>query len=175
VYTIGDSVTVDFRCSDTAGPTATCNGTAADGSRLPTGSAGTKTFRVDATDAAGNVAQAFASYVVHPRNVTYTAKVDWDLLVGMHAASDRFDIPIQDIPKAGVGVLLYLHALDPSAIPSPITPPPRNDGPISLPSTYPYAQQITIDNLAALYSVSGNQLHLVGAQLLVFLAAISPP
>jgi len=151
-----------------------CTGTATNGSQLPTGSAGTKIFKVDATDAAGNVAQAFASYVVHPATVTYTANVDWNLLVGMHSASNRFGIPIQDIPKAGVGLLLYLRALDPSANPTPITPPPPNNGPIAMPSTYPYAQQITMDNLAAFYSINGDQLHLLGAQLLVYLDAISP-
>ena len=108
VYTTGDAVTVDFGCSDLEGPVSKCTGTATNGSQLPTGSAGTKSFKVDATDAAGNVAQAFASYVVHPATVTYTANVDWNLLVGMHSASNRFGIPIQDIPKAGVGLLLYL-------------------------------------------------------------------
>jgi hypothetical protein len=174
VYTTGDSAKVDFGCSDAAGTMTTCSGTAANGSQLATGSAGTKTFVVDGTDAAGNTAEAFASYVVHPPTVTYTANVDWNMLAGMNSASQRFGIPIQDIPKAGVGLIMFLRALDPSGAPNPIVPPPANSGPIAVPSTYPYAQQIGIENLAAFYSVTGDQLHWLGAGLLVYLDAISP-
>ena len=173
VFTIGDAVTVDFACGDPGGTISTCSGTSAKGSQLSTSTAGTRSFTVDATDSTGNAAQAFASYLVVPATVTYTANVDWAMLVQMNATAARFHIPIQDLPKAGVGLLLYFRALDPSANPTPITPPPANNGPIAIPSTYPYSQKATIDDLAAFYSVNADQLHYVGTQLLIFLNVVS--
>ncbi len=169
VYTAGQRVTVSFACGDVEGPVASCTAPVANGSQLPTTSAGTKSFTVDATDAAGNTAQTFASYVVVPTTVTYTAHVDSTFYALMQAVGARFGIPVQDVPKAGVGLLMYLRALDPGANPTPITPAPANTGPIAVPSTYPYGAKQTIDDLAAFYSVTPDQLHLVGAQLLVFL------
>lgn len=169
VYTVGQKLTVSFACGDFEGPVATCTGTSANGGQLSTASAGTKSFTVNATDPAGNAAQAFASYVVLPTTVTYTARFDSAMYAQIQAAGARFGIPTQDVPRAGVGLLMYLRALDPGANPTPITPPPANVGPISMPSTYPYSAKRSIDDLAAFYSVTPDQLHVVGAQLLVFL------
>jgi hypothetical protein len=53
---------------------------------------------------------------------------------------------------------------------SPIT----STAAVQIPSTYPYDQQVPIENVAAFYSIDGDQLHVVGALILVYLDAISP-
>ena len=66
-YTVGDVVNATFTCADaTSGiaPTNGCVGTVAAGQPINTGTIGTKTFAVTATDAAGKTTTVNVSYVV---------------------------------------------------------------------------------------------------------------
>lgn len=68
-YEPGESVAADFTCADEAGGSgvATCAGTTADGDEIDLAAAGTKTFTVTATDAAGNASTETVQYeVVEP-------------------------------------------------------------------------------------------------------------
>jgi hypothetical protein len=63
-FTVGDVVAADYSCADDAA-VASCAGTVANGAPIDTSSAGTKSFTVEATDAAGNKATTTVSYVVN--------------------------------------------------------------------------------------------------------------
>ena len=65
-YTQGQAVTTAYSCADNAGGSgvATCAGPAPSGTALDTTTAGSKTFTVTATDLAGNIATATATYNV---------------------------------------------------------------------------------------------------------------
>lgn len=64
-YTLGQIVAADYECDDEGGSgLATCVGDLADGVLLDTTSVGLKTFTVDATDNAGNVASLTHDYIV---------------------------------------------------------------------------------------------------------------
>ena len=64
----GQRVTASFACSDDQFGTgiASCNGTVANGAPIDTASVGTKTFKVDAADVAGNTTSLTRSYTVVP-------------------------------------------------------------------------------------------------------------
>ncbi len=62
-YTLNQPVQASYTCTDAGSGVATCSGTVADGAFIDTGSVGTKTFTVAATDKAGNSAT--------PQSVTY--------------------------------------------------------------------------------------------------------
>lgn len=172
VLSVGAAVTVNFACGDIIG-VATCTATQPNGAKLATNSAGIKTFIVRATDAAGNEAQAFASYTINPTTVMYTARVDNALYAQMQRAANRYGIPVSMVPQTGVALITYIRSVDPSANPTPITPPPANNGPIAVPTTYPYSAKAGIDAVAAFYSLDGHQLHYFGAQLLAYLNLIT--
>jgi hypothetical protein len=65
-FTQGQRVNASFSCTDDRFGTgvASCNGTVPNGSPIDTGSVGTKTFKVDATDVAGNSASRTNTYTV---------------------------------------------------------------------------------------------------------------
>jgi Ca2+-binding RTX toxin-like protein len=63
-YAQGVSPVADYSCSDSGSGIASCVGSVADGSPIPTGSLGAFTFTVTATDGAGNTASATSSYEV---------------------------------------------------------------------------------------------------------------
>ncbi len=172
VYSMGQHVVVQFSCADTVS-LRSCVGTKPKGSNLPTATSGTAKFLVDAIDRAGNHSQAFASYVVLANNTRYTARVDAAMYSQMQATAATYGLSVQDVPKAGVGLLLYLHGLTPKAPPTPIVPPPANNGAVSVVSTYSAVDKPAIDALANFYSVTGDQLHWVGAALLVYIHALS--
>jgi hypothetical protein len=83
VYSLGEQVSADYSCADEPGGSgvATCAGTVADGAPIDTSSVGVKSFRVDATDVAGNPASV---------SVNYTVAYDFD----------GFFWPVQNLPKA---------------------------------------------------------------------------
>jgi streptogramin lyase len=64
--TQGDAVAADFSCADDKFGTGikSCSGPVGPGQGIDTGSVGTKTFRVDASDVAGNTSSAIHSYTV---------------------------------------------------------------------------------------------------------------
>lgn len=64
VYALGEHVAADYSCSDDGSGIASCVGSVANGAPLDTGSAGDKTFTVNATDKAGNPASKSVSYSV---------------------------------------------------------------------------------------------------------------
>jgi hypothetical protein len=68
VYVQNQVVTADFSCADTVGGTgvASCVGTVADGQAVNTATLGQKTFRVTATDRAGNTRVLNRNYTVTP-------------------------------------------------------------------------------------------------------------
>lgn len=63
VFEIGESVTVDFACTDVSG-VASCVGTSADGATLDTSTAGNHEFTVDAEDNVGNTSTLTHDYTV---------------------------------------------------------------------------------------------------------------
>jgi len=62
-YRVGQGVTAAYQCSDDSG-IASCVGTRPNGARIDTGSIGTKSFSVTATDNAGNTSTSTVSYSV---------------------------------------------------------------------------------------------------------------
>jgi hypothetical protein len=69
VYSVGQVVAADYACADEPGGSglATCVGTVPDGVPVDTSSIGQKSFRVDATDSAGNATSKTVSYTVADR------------------------------------------------------------------------------------------------------------
>lgn len=63
-YTLGQTVTANYSCSDAGSGIATCVGTVANSASLDTSSVGSKTFSVTATDRAGNLAMTSVTYTV---------------------------------------------------------------------------------------------------------------
>lgn len=63
-FTQGDQVTVAFTCTDEGGVIGSCTGTQAAGASLDTGTVGTRSFTVKATDESGNPAERTVSYTV---------------------------------------------------------------------------------------------------------------
>jgi hypothetical protein len=65
-YTVGQSVTADYGCTDEAGGSgvSTCTGPVPSGSPIDTSSLGAKTFAVSGTDAAGNAATVTRTYTI---------------------------------------------------------------------------------------------------------------
>jgi hypothetical protein len=69
-FTLGQRVTASFSCADDrfGMGIASCTGTVPNGTALDTASVGNKTFKVDASDVAGNTASVSRSYTVAPPN-----------------------------------------------------------------------------------------------------------
>jgi hypothetical protein len=63
-YILNQPVEADYACTDATAGIETCDGPAADGTPIDTGSVGAKTFAVDAMDQAGNTASSSAGYTV---------------------------------------------------------------------------------------------------------------
>jgi len=68
-YGLGEQVTASYSCADEAGGSglATCSGTVPSGSAIDTSSVGQKSFKVEATDNAGNPASKTVRYTVADR------------------------------------------------------------------------------------------------------------
>jgi hypothetical protein len=68
-YSVGQVVAADYSCADEPGGSglATCVGTVPDGAPVDTTSVGQKSFRVDATDVAGNATSRTVTYTVADR------------------------------------------------------------------------------------------------------------
>ena len=71
-YIFAQAVNAAFTCSDGGSGMGSCTGTAANGSAINTASVGTKTFTVNASDAAGNAASVSVNYTVNPLPVSPT-------------------------------------------------------------------------------------------------------
>jgi glucose/arabinose dehydrogenase len=106
-----------------------------------------------------------------PTTYTYISKFPPSAIGPMTAAANKLGLPIQELPHQGANLMRYLAAVNPTV--SPITPPATGD--------YEYATVYTTqadrDSVVAAatkYGVNGTQLHNFGAQLLAFLALISP-
>ena len=65
-YTVGQAIIAAYSCSDPLSGIDTCSGTVPSGSAIDTGSAGSKSFTVVATDVAGNVTTRTVTYSVQP-------------------------------------------------------------------------------------------------------------
>jgi len=64
-YTLNESVTADYECADEGGSgLKSCEGDVADGALIDTGSVGSKTFTVTATDNGGNTSSVSHTYSV---------------------------------------------------------------------------------------------------------------
>jgi hypothetical protein len=63
-FMLGAQVAASYTCSDALSGVATCSGTTADGANIATNSAGPKTYSVNASDLAGNTAEANHTYSV---------------------------------------------------------------------------------------------------------------
>jgi len=81
VYGLGESVAADYSCADEPGGSglATCAGTVADGAAVDTSGVGQKTFKVEASDNAGNTSSRSVTYTVvdrAPPAISLAAPVD---------------------------------------------------------------------------------------------------
>jgi len=90
VYGLGRHVAADYTCIDEAGGSgiATCAGTVANGAPIDTSSVGQKTFKVEATDNAGNPASKSVTYTVvdeAPPSIAIASPVDG----GVYSLGDR--------------------------------------------------------------------------------------
>ena len=72
-FTLGQVVTADYACADGGSGLASCAGPVAPGGTIDTATAGTKSFTVTASDAAGNPSTAVSTYEVLAGSVTATA------------------------------------------------------------------------------------------------------
>ncbi len=63
-YARNSAVFAQFACTDRGSGIASCAGTVPNGSNLPTGTSGAKSFTVNATDKAGNTATKTVSYTI---------------------------------------------------------------------------------------------------------------
>jgi hypothetical protein len=70
-YTVGQAVTAAFTCTDGGSGVQSCQGTLANGASVPTGTAGTYTFAVDAVDQVGNTASSSVTYTVTARTFAF--------------------------------------------------------------------------------------------------------
>ncbi len=73
-YTQGQNVSADYECTDAGSGVASCSGTVADGAPIDTSSAGTHTFTVQSTDAAGNQTTETVTYQVALLNCSLSAR-----------------------------------------------------------------------------------------------------
>lgn len=106
VYKLNQVVNADFSCEDEVGGSgvASCVGTVANGTTIDTSSVGTKSFTVNASDNAGNHAQA----VTHNYTVTYD-------FLGFSAPVNNGDV--LNVAKAGQAIPLKFQVLDANGAP----------------------------------------------------------
>jgi surface protein len=97
-YLLNQAVTVHFTCTDGGSGVANCTGTTASGSMLDTGSAGAKTFTVNASDIAGNSASSAVNYTVG-----YGINVLFDQTKA-HKSGSTVPIKIQLVDANGVNM-----------------------------------------------------------------------
>jgi hypothetical protein len=93
-YTLNQSVTASYACSDPMSGIASCSGTTPNGLGINTSSTGTKTFTVNATDLAGNATSASVSYTVSSStssSTTGTRLFAWNDL-GMHCMDTDYSV-----------------------------------------------------------------------------------
>jgi hypothetical protein len=93
-YTLNQSVTASYACSDPLSGIASCTGTTLNGLGINTSSTGTKTFTVNATDLAGNTTSASVSYTVSnstSSSTTGTRLFAWNDL-GMHCMDTDYSV-----------------------------------------------------------------------------------
>ncbi len=93
-YTLNQSVTASFSCSDALAGIATCTGTVANGVAINTSSTGTKSFTVAAVDRAGNTTTKNASYSVNGSTSSGTGGTRlfaWNDL-GMHCMDTDYSV-----------------------------------------------------------------------------------
>lgn len=121
-YGVGQQVAADFSCSDEGSGIASCVGSVADGALLDTSSPGQKTFKVDATDKAGNPATKSVSYSVADRTapvITLTSPTEgavYTLGQKVLAGYSCADEPNGSGVAACVGTLPSGAALDTSRV-----------------------------------------------------------
>ena len=65
LYTLNQAVTASYSCTDSGSGIASCSGTAPNGAKIDTASAGSKSFTVNASDRAGNTKSSGVSYTVN--------------------------------------------------------------------------------------------------------------
>lgn len=94
-YSLNQTVTANYNCTDATSGVGSCTGTVANGSAIDTGTTGTKSFTVTAKDEAGNQAAASVSYSVGSSTVVTstpgTQLFAWNDL-GMHCTDADFSI-----------------------------------------------------------------------------------
>jgi hypothetical protein len=96
---LGRAIAAEYACNDETNGAglATCAGPVAAGARIDTSSLGPKTFRVDATDNAGNAATASRGYTVLPRRAP-SIKLAFDFI--RTASSTTFtSLRVKGVPR----------------------------------------------------------------------------
>jgi len=91
-YDVGDSVTVDYSCSDSGSGVKSCVGDQADGATLDTSTPGSYTFTVNAEDNFGNTSSVTHHYtVVNPDSTAPTSTARGTVPDGNDAGTDPDD------------------------------------------------------------------------------------
>jgi hypothetical protein len=98
-YSVGQVVKAAYSCTDAGSGVATCSGTVAGGNAVDTATAGTHSFTVDATDAAGNHTQRVVSYAVTATAPNPTCKPDEKGDGAADNKCDKHDVEVR--PVAG--------------------------------------------------------------------------
>ena len=106
VYLLHKAVGASYSCSDGGSGVASCTGTVGNGANIDTGSIGTKTFTVTATDAVGNSAT---------QTVTYTVSYDVFLLYDPTKATTTITLQLRDgngVNVSSASIVLTAKSID---------------------------------------------------------------
>jgi hypothetical protein len=168
VFAVGAAVPASFGCSD-AVLVASCTGTVASGAAIDTATPGVKSMVVTARDSSGNVAQTVASYTVV--QVTFTARFAAGEVAGLDATAAYFGTDRPGLVRLGVAVIGYVVSVaGPPA--APVSPAPANTGTVAVSTTYSVTQAQQVSLVAAMYGLTGDQLHRYGANIAMYVYAV---
>jgi sugar lactone lactonase YvrE len=103
-YTLNQSVTAQYSCVDNLSGVDTCSGPVANGAAVATAPVGAKTFKVTATDAAGNAGSATNSYGIQYKFVGFLQPVDNLPTINLANAGRTIPIKWQVKDAAGASV-----------------------------------------------------------------------
>ncbi len=162
-YQTGEVVPAGFACADNH-TVATCVGTVAKGQPIATSSTGARQFTVTATDPAGNVGAAQASYKVFaPVGIT-TGFSDADA-ASLQSAGQYFGIPVDRLPLTVV-YLLSLQ-LQQNFNPAPGTAPPAGPRPFLITTNYLPNDAALVRFQASRFGLSGEDYHWYAGRLAI--------
>jgi sugar lactone lactonase YvrE len=108
-YTLDQSVTAHYSCADNLSGVSSCSGPVADGAAVSTSPVGSKSFKVDAMDTAGNTASLTNNYSIKYQFVGFLQPVDNLPVVNVATAGRTIPIKWQ-LKKASGGYVTELSS-----------------------------------------------------------------